>query len=206
MLCIFAVVQGVSDAQLVERFKGGDHSAFNEITRRYQHKVYRICYRWMGQEQIASEVAQDVFVALFRSLSRFRGEAQLSTWIYRVSINHCKNRRMYQHRRAIHRHDSLDQPIGEEEDSRRRELPADDPMPDAGLHQSQAQQLLQQALDQLDEEQRYIIVLRDLEDLSYEEIGELLGLPRGTVKSRLHRARGQLAKVLARHIKQEDIL
>ena len=89
--CAIAMVVGPSDAELVERFKGGDRSAFNEIVQRYQHRVFTMCMRKMGNEQVASEVAQDVFVALFRALGRFRGDSQLSTWIYRVVINHCKN-------------------------------------------------------------------------------------------------------------------
>jgi RNA polymerase sigma-70 factor (ECF subfamily) len=206
IMCVFAMVSVISDAELVERFKGGERRAFNEITRRYQNKVYGICFRWLGNEQIASEVAQDVFVSAFRALKNFRGESKLSTWLYRIAINHCKNRRLYQRRRHTHKHESLDKPIGDEEDSRRRELPSEEPMPDASTHQSEAQHVLQAALEQLDEEQRFIIVLRDMEDRSYEEIAELLKLPRGTVKSRLHRARSQLAKLLTRRLKLEDVI
>ena len=96
--------------------------------------------------------------------------------------------------------------MGDDDDGRRRELPSDGPLPDSGIHQTEAQQVLQAALEQLDEEQRFIIVLRDMEDRSYEEIAELLNLPRGTVKSRLHRARAQLAKTLSRTIKVEDVI
>jgi RNA polymerase sigma-70 factor (ECF subfamily) len=206
IMCVFAMVSVISDAELVERFKGGERRAFNEITRRYQNKVYGICFRWLGNEQIASEVAQDVFVSAFRALKNFRGESKLSTWLYRIAINHCKNRRLYQRRRHTHKHESLDKPIGDEADSRRRELPSEEPMPDASTHQSEAQHVLQAALEQLDEEQRFIIVLRDMEDRSYEEIAELLKLPRGTVKSRLHRARSQLAKLLTRRLKLEDVI
>jgi len=203
---LWAMVGSVTDAELVERFKGGDRRAFNEITRRYQHKIYGICLRWLGHEQVASEVAQDVFVSAFKAMGRFRGESKLSTWLYRIAINHCKNRRMYQRRRHTKQHESLDKPIGDEEDSRRRELPSEDPLPDAGIHQTEAQHLLQTALEQLDEEQRFIIVLRDMEDRSYEEIAELLKLPRGTVKSRLHRARAQLARLLTRTLTVEDVV
>ena len=204
--CAFAMVAGSSDADLVARFQNGERRAFNEITRRYQHKIYGICLRWLGNEQVASEVAQDVFVSAFRALGRFRGDSKLSTWLYRIAINHCKNRRLYQYRRKKDRHESLDKPLGDEDDTRRRELPSDAPLPDASTHQTDAQRVLQEALSQLDEEQRYIIVLRDMEDRSYEEISELLGLPKGTVKSRLHRARGQLAKFLSRSITLEDVV
>lgn len=205
LFAILAMVSGPSDAELVERFKGGDRRAYGEIVKRYQHRVYGLCLRWMGDEAVAQEVAQDVFLALFRSLDRFRGDAQLSTWIYRVVVNHCKNRRLYRIRRAVDRHEPLEGDR-EDEDAPKRQLAGDDPPPDTGLHRTQAEALIQVALQELDEEQRSIIVLRDVEDLSYEEIADLLGLPRGTVKSRLHRARAQLARVLSKKIGKEDVI
>jgi RNA polymerase sigma-70 factor, ECF subfamily len=193
----------VSDAELVRRFKEGDRSAFGEIVRRYQDRVYTMCVRWMGDREVAQEVAQDVFLALFRSLGSFRGDAQLSTWVYRVVINHCKNRKLYRRRRQMDQHEPLE---GEaNDDGPSRQIADEGPGTDAALHASQASELVQQGLDALDEEQRRIIVLREMQDLSYEEIAELLELPRGTVKSRLHRARCELAAVLSRKIDREDV-
>lgn len=193
----------VPDAELVRRFKEGDRSAFQEIVRRYQDRVFTLCLRWMGDRQVAEEVAQDVFLALFRSLPGFRGDAMLSTWVYRVVINHCKNRRLYRKRRHLDQHEALE---GErEDDAPARQIADEGPGTDAPLNAAQAGQLLQEGLDRLDEEQRQIIVLRDIQDLSYEEIADLLGLPRGTVKSRLHRARAELATVLGRKIGPADV-
>ncbi|MBW1880243.1 MAG: sigma-70 family RNA polymerase sigma factor [Deltaproteobacteria bacterium] len=202
---LFAMVIGPSDDELVRRFKEGDRQAYAEIVRRYQHRVYGLCLRWMADEHIAEEVAQDVFVALFKALARFRGDAKLSTWIYRVVINHCKNRRLYHKRRHRDRHDPLEG-TRDDEDGPGRQLASSGPGSDAGLHRSEAEVLVREALEQLDEQQRHIIVLRDIEDLSYEEIGELMGVPRGTVKSRLHRARAHLARVLSRRIHKEDVI
>jgi len=193
----------VSDAELVRRFKEGERSAFAEIVRRYQDRVYTMCLRWMGDQQVAEEVAQDVFLALFRSLSGFRGDAQLSTWIYRVVINHCKNRRLYRRRRHADAHEPLEGVPQEE--SPDRQIADSGPATDAPLHAAQAGAVLNEALGALDEEQRQIIVLREMQDLSYEEIADILELPRGTVKSRLHRARSELAAVLARRISKEDV-
>jgi RNA polymerase sigma-70 factor (ECF subfamily) len=194
-----------SDAELVRRFKEGDRTAFAEIVRRYQDRVFTMCVRWMGDEAVAEEVAQDVFLALFRSLAEFRGDAQLSTWIYRVVINHCKNRRLYRKRRATDRHEPLE---GEARDGEEgsRQLAADQPATDWLLHRGEAEVLVREALALLDEEPRAIIIMRDVDDLSYEEIGEILDLPRGTVKSRLHRARADLAKVLSRKLGKEDVI
>ncbi len=201
---LLAMVTGPSDPELVERFKGGDRRAFDEIVHRYQHRVYTLCVRWMRDDRIAEEVSQDVFIALFRSLVNFRGDAQLSTWIFRVVINHCKNRKLYRHRRAEDRHEPLEG-TRDEDDAPARQLAHDGPGTDAGLIRSESEQLVREALTVLDDEQRQIILLRDVEDRSYEEIADLLGLPRGTVKSRLHRARAQLAQVLSRKLSREDV-
>jgi RNA polymerase sigma-70 factor (ECF subfamily) len=202
-MLLLAAMAGPSDAELVRRFKEGDRSAYTEIVRRYQHRVFTQCVRWIGDRQVAEEVAQDVFIALFRSLANFRGDAQLSTWIYRVVVNHCKNRRLYRKRRRVDRHDSIHETP--EDDGPSRELPDPRAHTDAGVHRNEAQRLVAAGLEELDDEQRQIIVLRDVQDLSYEEIAEILDLPRGTVKSRLHRARLQLARVLSRRMSSEDL-
>lgn len=198
--------RNLSDTELVGRFKEGDREAYAEIVRRYQDRVYSLCFRWMGDRQIAEEVAQDVFLALFRSLTRFRGDAQLSTWVYRVVVNHCKNRKLYRRRRKVEQHEALEGPARDHDDGPERQLPDEGPGTDAPLHTREATEVLNAALAQLDEEQRHIIVLRDVEDMSYEEIADILGLARGTVKSRLHRARGTLARILSRHISKEDVV
>lgn len=193
----------VPDAELVRRFREGDRAAYSEIVKRYQDRVFTLCVRWMGDREQAAEVAQDVFLALYRSLPGFRGDSALSTWIFRVAINHCKNRRLYRRRRHADAHEPLE---GEERDDvPARQLASEEPGTDAPLHAARAGALLQQGLDQLEEEPRQIIVLRDIQDLSYEEIADLLELPRGTVKSRLHRARAELAALLSKKMSREDL-
>ena len=158
----------------------------------------------MRDRQLAEEVAQDVFLALYRSLERFRGDSQLSTWVYRVVINHCKNRKQYRARRKLDQHEALEGDRGD--DAPARQIPSEGPATDASVERSEAQTLIWDALERLDEEPRTIIVLRDMQDLSYEEISEILDLPRGTVKSRLHRARSQLAAALSRKVAPEDVV
>jgi RNA polymerase sigma-70 factor, ECF subfamily len=197
-------VTQVPDAELVRRFRDGDRAAYAEIVRRYQDRVFTLCLRWMGDRELAEDVAQDVFLALFKSLPSFRGESQLSTWIFRVVINHCKNRKLYRKRRHSDQHESLD---GERDDELpARQIASEGPGTDAPLRAAQAESMLQAGLDALDEDQRHIIVLRDVQDQSYEEISDLLGLPRGTVKSRLHRARAELAAILSRKLKKDDLI
>lgn len=193
------------DAELVRRFKNGDQTAFASIVDRYQDRVFTLALRWMGDRQVAEEVAQDVFLALYRSLGNFRGDAKLSTWIYRVVVNHCKNKRLYRSRRRMDRHEPLEGKRAEDDDGLERQIPADQPDTDAATYRGQAEQLVHEALQRLDEDQRRIIVLRDIQDLSYEEIGDILGLNKGTVKSRLHRARAQLAGILSERIDLDDV-
>ena len=194
---------GPSDDDLVRRFKGGDQQAFSELVRRYQDRVFTLCLRWLSDRQAAEDMAQEVFLALYRSLPDFRGDAKLSTWIFRVTVNHCKNRRLYRHRRAHDRHEPLEG--NNADDGPARQFADEGPGTDHALHRSEAEQVLSEALSKLDDNHRSILVLRDIEDLPYEEISEILSLPRGTVKSRLHRARAELARILSRAIGPDDI-
>lgn len=188
---------GAADSELVSRFQGGERQAFDGIVLRYQVRIYSLCLRWLGEPEVAEEVAQDVFVALFRSLPTFRGESSLSTFVFRIAVNHCKNKRLYRHRRAHGRHDALG-PSAEDEDAPERDVPDETAATDRGTVQGEAARLVTRALAELDEDHRQVLVLRDVDDLSYEEIADLLGLPRGTVKSRIHRARAELAAVVER--------
>lgn len=207
MFYLLAMVRHRSDVELVSAFKEGDRSAYEEIVRRYQDRVYSLALRWMRDEQIAREVAQDAFLALYRALPEFRGDAKLSTWIYRVVVNHCKNRRLYRRRRHTDHHEPLEGTRrANDEDAPGRQFAHEGPGTDAGVNRTEAEDLVREALDQLDDEHRAIIVMRDVEDLDYEEIADILGLARGTVKSRLHRARSQLARVLSRRIDKRDVI
>lgn len=196
-------IAGPTDRDLVDRFQHGDGRAFDEIVRRYQDKVYTLCRRWLDDAQGAEETAQDVFIALYRSLPGFRGESLLSTWVFKVTLNHCKNHRLYRNRRGYRRHETIGgRP---EDDGPERQIADEVASSDSTVHRNEAEALVSYALAQLDEEHRQILLLRDVEDLAYEEIGDILDLPRGTVKSRIHRARAELAAILARKIGREDV-
>ena len=203
LLAFIAMAIGPSDEELVRRFNSGDTEAYSELVLRYQDRIFTLCLRWMRDRQVAEEVAQDVFIAAFRALPRFRGDAKFSTWLFRIAVNHCKNRRLYKRRRRHDQHEPLEgQP---REDGPERQLPSADPGTDRALHRSEASSILQEALEHMDESYRTILVLRDIQGLPYEEISDILDLPRGTVKSRLHRARAQLARTLSRSVTAADI-
>jgi RNA polymerase sigma-70 factor (ECF subfamily) len=204
LLSLLGMALGPTDDELVRRFRSGEVSAYSDLVMRYQDRVFAQCLRWMGDPRIAEEVAQDVFLAIYRALPRFRGESRVSTWIFRITVNHCKNRRLYRSRRKFEAHEPLEG-ISRDEDGPARQIPAQGPGTDQGSHRSEAEEILHEALARLDEDQRTIILLRDIQDLSYEEISEILDLPRGTVKSRLHRARAELARLVSRNIGTDDV-
>jgi RNA polymerase sigma-70 factor (ECF subfamily) len=200
---LLAMSTASTDEDLVRLCVAGDRNAFSRIVRKYEHRVFSICLRWLGEPALAEELAQDIFIALFRSLAGFRGDCALSTWIYKITINHCKNARLYRKRRAWDRHEPIEG--NRRDDERPRELPSGTPGSDAGAIRTDAERLIALGLAGLSEEHRQIIILRDIEDLDYEEIAEILDVPRGTVKSRLHRARADLASVLRNHLSPESV-
>jgi RNA polymerase sigma-70 factor (ECF subfamily) len=183
------------EQKLVQRLKRRDEAAFNELVRLYQGKIYRLVFRMIGDPGEAEDLAQEVFVTVFKSIDSFRGDSKLSTWMYRVATNHCKNRIKYLGRRAHKQKKEFDE-VGDRDaiESASMSTSATVPRPDDLADARQTERIIRQALSELPEDQRELIVLRDIENMTYEEIKDVTGLPEGTVKSRLHRARLALQK------------
>ena len=183
------------DDELVQRVAAGDSGAFDELVHRYQDKVYGFCLRMLDDPSEAEDVAQDVFLTLYRHADRFRGESQFSTWLFRIAKNQSLNRIKYLERRGRQARRAL----GDAQEDRVASIrEREDRRPDALVEGEQRAALVQQAIAALGEEHRVVLVLRDLEDLSYDEISAITGLPIGTVKSRIHRGRTALAERLSR--------
>lgn len=187
------------ERSLLRRLRDRDERAFRELVQVHRDKVYNITFRMLGNRAEAEDVAQEVFISVFKTIDQFREESKFSTWLYRVAVNHCKNRIKYLARRHDRDRDELDETtqgsgvngtIG-------GPLPSS---PSDALQSAQMEKVLQEAIASLEDDQRIVVVLRDVEDLSIEEICEITGLPDGTVKSRLHRARLVLRKRLQRHV------
>lgn len=188
--------KGVSRAEeqaLIARCKDGDISAFDELVRCFQKRVYNFAYGIAGNYDDANDVAQEAFVRVFNSIGTFRGDANFTTWIYRIVTNVYLDERK---KAKSHRHTSLDEYIDLDENSVSRQIEDESPLPDEVAENKERNQIVRTAINSLPDYQRIIMTLYHLHDRSYEEIADILHLPIGTVKSRLNRARQALKEIL----------
>ena len=179
---------GGREAALIQRCAAGDETAFAEVVAEHQRMVVQLALNLLGDRDEALDLSQEVFLRVFRTISRFRGQSTLKTWIYRIAVNQARNRHRFWRRR--HRADqvSLDAHVATHGEF----LSAATSRPDRVLAQKELAARLENALDALPFDQRTAIVLREVDGLSYEEIAYSLGVAVGTVKSRLTRARQTL--------------
>jgi len=175
------------DQQLVERAQRGDKQAFDLLVIKYQRRLVRLLSQFIRDSAEVEDIAQETFIKAYRSLPSFRGDSAFYTWLYRIGINAAKNFLVAQKRRASNTANSLDIEDAEnfEEGGQLRELST----PESELISKQIAQTVHQALNELPEELRTAITLREIEGLSYEEIASVMSCPTGTVRSRIFRAR-----------------
>jgi RNA polymerase sigma-70 factor (ECF subfamily) len=181
------------ERKLIERCKSGDRQAYDTLIRGYERRVYNLAYRLCGHYDEANDISIDAFVRVYQALKLFRGEANFSTWLFRIVTNVYLDRRK---RSRNKQHLSLEEYIELEENSVARQIEDPAPTPDRVAETRERKELLDQAIAGLPDYQRAMIVLYHTEGLSYEEIAEVLTLPIGTVKSRLNRARLTLREKL----------
>jgi RNA polymerase sigma-70 factor (ECF subfamily) len=185
------------EAQFVSRLLVRDEGAFNELVAAYGRRIFALVYRMLGRRDEAEDLAQEVFIHVFKSIDQFRGESKLSTWIYRIAINLCKNRMRYLSRRHDRAQDHLDSVVEQRNFGAARGISVGESVrPDEQVEAMQLEAAIREAIALVDPDFRDVMVLRDVEDLSYEEIVNITGLPTGTVKSRIHRGRAQLRELL----------
>ena len=180
------------DRRLVRRLKQGDERAFEELVRLYQNRIFGLMLRMIGNRQEAEDLAQEVFITVHRAIASYRGEGRFHTWLYRIASNTCKNRIKYLKGRNFHR----SVPV---EETPEAQTPTNDgPVvalqaqiagPEAMTEGTRLETAVQRELGALDPEHRLLIVLRDIEGMSYQDMLRVTGLQEGTLKSRLHRAR-----------------
>ena len=185
-----------AEAELIARAKGGDLRAFDELVLQHQQTVFAVALRMLGDRDEAQDTAQDVFVRAYRGFASFRQEAKLSTWLVSITMNLCRNRRRWWMRRRRVIAASLDEAAENGERTLGEQIADPAPSPAAAAERSDQARMIMAALQMLDEADRTVIVLRDIQGYAYEEIGEMLRWPLGTVKSRISRARLQLRALL----------
>jgi RNA polymerase sigma-70 factor (ECF subfamily) len=182
--------------EVIEDCKAGDRKAFEKIVLFYQKKVFNFAYRMLGNMEEAKELAQEIFVSVFESIRELREEAKFDAWLKQITLNHCRNRWKYLKRRQYFNTDSIDDPVETEEGEVMRPIYDPSDPPDILYEKKMVQERIQNGLMQMKEDQRELIVLRDLQGLSYEEMRKIFNLPEGTIKSKLHRARMDLKGIL----------
>ena len=181
------------DSTLVERCLSGDDASWEQLVRLHTRRVYGICYRFTGRDSEAQDLTQDVFMRVFRALGGFRStEGSFTTWLTRLTRNLLIDH--YRRTRNERVTDSI-----EEQMPRVEQSTSSVARPDSALAGREASELLQGALAKLSPDLRETIILRDLQELEYREIAQVLEIPEGTVKSRLNRGRAELARLLKRH-------
>ena len=191
-------------AQLVRRCAQGDAVAWEEIVQRFHRRVYNLCYRFAGTAEDAEDLTQDVFLKVYRTVTSFDGEkASFGTWLTTVTSNLLVDH--FRRRRNDRVTDSMDAPLGGEDDGPTladRLAGGDGNDPHRQALSRQRSQVVQKALQQVSPDLREAVILRDLQDLDYREIAQVLKVPEGTVKSRINRGRAELARLLQRSYPQ----
>ena len=190
------------DRVLIDRFRNGDQAAFEEMVSRYWDRIYSMVLQLLRNPQDAEEVTQDAFIRAHRGLANFRGDSAFSTWLYQIATNLARNRYWYWWRRRRDKSVSIDAPLGAENDLTLADvIPAEVESPDDITVTQEFVDRIGGAMERLSAKHREILVLRNIKNLSYEEIAVILGISVGTVKSRIARARESLRSRLTEDFK-----
>jgi len=190
------------DQLLVDRFKRGDGSAFDEMVGRYWNRIYSMVNQLLRNPQDAEEVTQDAFIRAHRGLSNFRGESAFSTWLYQIATNLARNRYWYWWRRKRDKSVSIDAPLSSEGEATLADvIPAEVETPDDITVTQELVSRIGHGMERLGAKHREILILRNVKNLSYEEIADILHISIGTVKSRIARARESLRAKLGEDFK-----
>ena len=179
----------MNEKELILHLQQGDEAAFETLVRLYEKKVYTLCRRMCANDEDAQEAAQDAFLALWRSAKSFRGDASLSTWLYRLATNACID--------LLRRNKRGGERVSLDDEEAAFELADESPLPEQALERKETQRLINEGLAALPEDYRAILLLREAEGLSYAEIADAMHLELGTVKSRISRGRVLLRNYLS---------
>ena len=182
-----------TEKRLVELSVSGDVEAFETLIQSHQKKVYNIALRMTKNPEDAQELAQDALVRAFTSIKKFRGDSSFSTWLYRITINVCTDFLRKRNKAVLI---SMEQGAAANDNGQAMQIPEETPGPEELAEKAQLKELLRDAMDSLADEDRQVLILRDMMDLSYKEIADTLNVNEGTVKSRINRARTGLKEII----------
>ena len=188
------------DRVIVARCQKGDVQAFESLVEKYQKKMLNTAYRMIGDYQDACEVTQEAFLSAYRGIKKFRGEATFTTWMTGIVLNQARNRLKQMKTRSRYESVSLDVPVESPEGMITREVASEDCSASEQLEKKDTARMIQDCINDLDPEFREVVVLREIQGYSYDEIRGILDLPEGTVKSRLFRAREILKGILKKRM------
>ncbi|MEN8905857.1 MAG: sigma-70 family RNA polymerase sigma factor [Clostridiales bacterium] len=181
----------------LKRAKKGDIEAFEILVQSHQKRIYNIALRLLGNREDAMDLAQEALIKMYKSISKFKEESSLSTWIYRITTNVCLDHlRKYKNKKEI----SIDEKLELDEGEVNIQIEDNSSRPDKILERNETKRIINQAIVSLSPDQRIVIVLKDIQGFSYEEISEYIKVPIGTVKSRLNRARLSLKEMLKKRL------
>jgi len=187
-----------SDVGLVEECRRGDPRAFDTLINRYKDRIYNAAYRFLGNHEEAADLCQEVFVRAYRAIDGFEGKAKVSTWLYSITLNLCRNRVRDSKRKGRDKGVSLEL-LQERSPGRTDNFAGGGTSPSDNAVRAELETALHACLEALPDHYRMTFVLRTYEDLAYDEIAEAMGCPSGTVKSRLNQARRLLKNCLTEH-------
>ena len=187
-------IERLPEARLISRLRARDLSAFEELVAHFERPVYALCFRLLGDPEEARDATQETFLKVYRGLGGFRGEAGLKTWIYRIAINQAMNQKRWWRRRKREETISLDITRGQSDTTIGSLLPGRGSSPEAQAISSERERNIMRALGEIKEDYRIALMLREIEELSYEEIAQTLSISIGTVKSRIARGREELRR------------
>ncbi len=183
------------DSELIRRCLKGDEKSFEKLLNKYRGPVFSICLRMVKNRDDAEDIAQDVFIRVFNMLDRYNPSFPFSSWLFRITSNLCIDF-LRKTKRTIY---SIDQPVEGRDGQMSRQFESDTIGPERKLELKEKMQYLEESISALPEKYRIIVILRHQEHLTYEQISEMLGIPLGTVKARIHRARKMIVEYFGKH-------
>lgn len=186
----------LSNEDLMERFQDGCENSFNLLVKRFKDRLHNFLYRYTHNHQDCEDLVQETFLRVYRSRDSYERIAKFSTWMYTIALNLARSLYKKKQRKTtvtIHKDDS-------DPDDQDMKLEDHTILPDAELHEKMCMDELEKALAELNEDFREVVLLRDIQQLSYEEVAEITGLPMGTVKSRINRGRAKLQELLKNYV------